>query len=89
MNKDVTTLGNKEIIYSNTPEIWADNDAHIKQYNGHTINITGDDSLLQNNLAAERSVKKVKTTVTTPDKKTEKKPGFFKRLFGKKNLNTK
>lgn len=85
-NADVTpTIGTKRIVYSTTSEIWLDNASHIKQFNGHIINITGNDSLLQNNLAAERRVKKVKATVSDSSKKTEKKPGFFKRLFGKKN----
>src|SRR5215831_10611383 len=35
------TLGNKEIIYSPTPEVWLQNDTHVKQYNGHVINIAG------------------------------------------------
>ena len=85
MNKDSVTLGSKETIYSTTPDIWTNNEAHIKQYNGHTINITGNDSLSQNDLAAERKAKKVKASATNSEKKSEKKPGFFKRLFGKKN----
>ncbi|MEO8712399.1 MAG: hypothetical protein ABI405_09770 [Parafilimonas sp.] len=85
MNKDSTTLGSKEIIYSTSPGVWADNDAHIQQYNGHIINITGNDSLSQNDLAAERKAKKIKAAATKSEKKSEKKPGFFKRLFGKKN----
>jgi hypothetical protein len=85
MNKDSATLGSKEIIYSTTPDIWTDNETHIKQYNGHAINITGNDSLSQNDLAAERKAKKVKVSATNSEKKSEKKPGFFKRLFGKKN----
>ena len=82
-----TTLGNKEIIYSPTPAIWLQNDAHIKQYNAHIINISGVDTGLSNQeLVAERKAKKVRiATNTQATKEPEKKPGFFKRLFGKKN----
>jgi len=84
---DPAILGNKEIIYSPTPEIWLQNDAHVKQYNAHVINIAGiDTDLSSQQLVADRKTKKVriaKDTQTT--KEPEKKPGFFKRLFGKKN----
>jgi hypothetical protein len=86
-NADVTsTLGTKRIIYSTMPEIWRDNSAHIQQYNGHVINImTNDTSVSVEDLAAERKFKKSKTIVTNTTKPSEKKPGFFKRLFGQKN----
>jgi hypothetical protein len=86
-NADVTsTLGTKRIIYSTTPEIWRDNSAHIQQYNGHLINIiAGDTSVSSEDLAAERKSKRPKATVTNAIKPAEKKPGFFKRLFGQKN----
>lgn len=85
-NKDPSTLGAKQIIYSTTPDIWKDNAIHIKQYNGQAINVTGyDSSLSQADLAADRKIKKTKATVTNTDSGKEKKPGFFKRLFGKKN----
>jgi hypothetical protein len=86
-NADVTsTLGTKRIIYSTTPEIWRDNSAHIQQYNGHAINImTNDTTVSGEDLAADRKLKKPKTTGTNAVKPSEKKPGFFKRLFGQKN----
>jgi hypothetical protein len=86
-NKEPAILGSKQIIYSTTPYIWKDNKAHVSQYKGQVINITGNDSsLVQNYLVAERKIKKViQPLVTEQDKKPEKKPGFFKRLFGQKN----
>lgn len=76
--------GAKEILYSLTPEIWVNNPSHVQQYKAQTIDISGYDSTLsQKDLVAERKIKKVVTPVE--DKEPEKKPGFFKRLFGKKN----
>lgn len=76
--------GSKETLYSTTHEIWVNNPAHIQQYKAQTIDITGRDSTLsQKDIVAERKTKKV--TAPVEDKEPEKKPGFFKRLFGKKN----
>ncbi|HEX5151354.1 MAG TPA: hypothetical protein VFW07_07890 [Parafilimonas sp.] len=81
------TLGNKEIIYSPTPAIWLQNDDHVKQYNAHVIHIAGIDTGLSNKeLVAERKAKKVRMAANMETtKEPEKKPGFFKRLFGKKD----
>jgi hypothetical protein len=83
--------GPQQTIYSTTPDILANNAQHLRQYNGTVMNITGNyaDSI-NGELVAERKIKKVKATpaITASsgeEKKTEKKPGFFKRLFGKKN----
>jgi len=80
-------LGNKEIIYSPTPAIWLQNDAHVKQYNAHVISIEGVDTGISNQqLVADRKTKKGRiATNAETSKEPEKKPGFFKRLFGKKN----
>lgn len=80
-------LGNKEIIYSPTPDVWLQNDAHVKQYNARVVNIAGvDTGLSDEESVAERKTKKVRiATNTETTKEPEKKPGFFKRLFGKKN----
>jgi len=85
--EESVTLGNKEIIYSPTPEVWLQNDEHIKRYNAHVINIAGIDTGLSNQeLVAERKAKKTRIATNTEQaKEPEKKPGFFKRLFGKKN----
>lgn len=85
-NKEPAIPGGKQVIYSTTPEIWEENAEHLKQYNGHVMNITGNDSNTSNEtLVAERKTKKAKAPVTNTNEKPEKKPGFFKRLFGKKN----
>ncbi|HEY2728199.1 MAG TPA: hypothetical protein VGI61_13570 [Parafilimonas sp.] len=83
-NKEPATLGTKRIIYSNSPAVWKDNAQHVSEFNGEVINITDNDSSLQTNLAADRKIKKAKAPVMNVPK-PEKKPGFFKRLFGKKN----
>ena len=81
------TLGDKETIYSTTHEIWMQNNEHIKQFNAHLIDIAGMDTAVSNqDLVAERKAKKIRiVTDTETSKEPEKKPGFFKRLFGKKN----
>ena len=81
------TLGAKEIVYSNSPDIYTQNSTHLQQFNGRPVNITGTDTGTANQgLAAERKAKKVNTTNNAQTtKEAEKKPGFFKRLFGKKN----
>jgi hypothetical protein len=84
-NKEPATLGVKRIIYSTSADVWKDNAQHVSEFNGQVINITGNDSnSLQNNSVAERKIKKQKAPVMNVPK-PEKKPGFFKRLFGKKN----
>ena len=86
-NTEPGTLGSKQIIYSTTPAIWLENKEHLSQYKGQLFNVVDNDSsLAQNNSAAERKIKKVmQPPVTEQQKKPEKKPGFFQRLFGKKN----
>jgi hypothetical protein len=85
-DKEPATLGNKQIIYSPTPNVWVNNNEHLQQYNGRLISIENSDSSnTQEDMVADRKIKKAKPVVTTTAKEPEKKPGFFKRLFGKKN----
>ena len=83
--KDITTdpatLGAKHVIYSET-EPWQNNDADVKQYNGKIYSITDEDTTTQDIVSDKKIIKKI--TTAEPATK-EKKPGFFKRLFGKKN----
>jgi hypothetical protein len=83
------TLGSKQIIYNPTFNVWEKNNEHVQQYDGHIINISVvDTSDLKQSLVAERKIKKINTSgsaAVTTAKEPEKKPGFFKRLFGKKN----
>ena len=80
-------LGAKEIIHSSTADIYVQNSLHLQQFNGSVININGTDTGTgKPGLAAERKVKKANNTNNVQSaKEAEKKPGFFKRLFGKKN----
>lgn len=83
--KEPATLGTKRILHSNQHSIWLNNAEHIQQFNGRAVNVLASDTTASNQaLVAERKIKK--TVTTQPQKKEpEKKPGFFKRLFGKKN----
>jgi hypothetical protein len=85
--KEPGTLGTKRILHSKQHSIWLNNAEHIQQYNGRAVNVLASDTTASNQaLAAERKIKKAAST-TTQKKEPEKKPGFFKRLFGKKNKN--
>lgn len=83
--KEPATLGTKRILHSNQHSIWLNNAEHIQQFNGRAVNVLASDTTASNQaLVAERKIKKTVTT-QPPKKEPEKKPGFFKRLFGKKN----
>jgi hypothetical protein len=84
-NAEPATLGNKQILYSDTHAIWDSNEEHLKQYNGHAINIIYSDTVsVTQDEVTDRKTKKIKS-VTADTKQPEKKPGFFQRLFGKKH----
>ncbi|MFT4153736.1 hypothetical protein [Parafilimonas sp.] len=83
--KEPATLGNKQVLHSESHAIWLNNAQHVQQYNGHIINVLASDTaVLNQGLAAERKVKRT-VNPAPQNKEPEKKPGFFKRLFGKKN----
>ncbi len=85
-NAEPATLGNKQILYSNTHAIWDSNEEHLKQYNGHIINIVDADTVVVNqDEVADRKIKKIKAASTNNSKQPAKKAGFFQRLFGKKH----
>lgn len=83
-DKEPATLGAKQILHSQSPNIWLNNTQHLQQYNGQAINILINDTALRQDFVAERKLKKT-TPAVTQKNEPEKKPGFFKRLFGKKN----
>lgn len=84
-NAEPATLGNKQILYSDTHAIWNSNEEHLKQYNGHAINIVYSDTVtVKDDKITDRKTKKIKS-VTADNKQPEKKQGFFQRLFGKKH----
>jgi len=87
-----TTLGKREIIYSKVTNPWDSNDVHIKRYSGYLLDLPSIDSnTAQAIVVSERkpATKGKSVTASTADNsqnnKAEKKPGFFKRLFGKKH----
>ena len=84
LDKDPATLGSREVIYSNSMQPWDSNETHIKLYNGHLFSVADEDTTaLSSKISDKKTIKKAKPV--TESTKKEKKPGFFKRLFGKKN----
>lgn len=85
METEPATLGNKQIIYSNTREILDSNESHRRLYGGDLLNIlSADSSLSQDDVVTERKLPRKPKPVAAVSKRAEKRPGFFKRLFGKK-----
>ena len=82
-NTEAATLGGKQIINSDNEQPWNINEIHRKQYNGTLISVADADSIAQPDVVSDKKIitKKPKLNVEEPPKK-EKKPGFFKRLFG-------
>jgi hypothetical protein len=85
LNKDPATLGTREIIYSDSQQPWNNNAADIKQYNGKLFNVAEEDTTTQTAKVSDKKIIKKPKPVAADENKKEKKPGFFKRLFGKKD----
>ena len=82
------TLGKKQIIYSSIATPWDSNEVHRNRYGGTLVDIASVDSSLSHQIlvADRKSPKKASPVVSTKTTHAaEKKPGFFKRLFGKKH----
>ena len=79
------TLGSKQIIYSTSAQPWDSNEVHRKLYNGSLINVAEADTSLQTNTVSDKKIIKKAKPVEQPKKTEQKKPGFFKRLFGRKH----
>lgn len=85
-NKEPATLGNKQIIYSDSPQPWNLNQLHRKEYNGTLLAMSeADTSTQQDDAVSDKKIIKKVKPVVQPKKEEEKKPGFFKRIFGKKH----
>ncbi len=86
LGKDPATIGSREVIYSDSQQPWTHNAADIKQYNGKLFGVADEDTTAQLQTEAVSDKKIIKKAKPVADEsKKEKKPGFFKRLFGKKN----
>lgn len=84
LSKDPATLGSREVIYSNSPQPWDSNASDLKKYNGKLFSVADEDTTAQTDIVSDKKIiKKPKQVIEEP--KEEKKPGFFKRLFGKKH----
>ncbi len=100
-DKEPATLGEKIIVYSVDNNVYKDNAAHRKSYNGRLYNITGADTAFAS-AAPEVTERKVqrKTVVVKPEQDEEKpmpeevrqKKGlkkFLDKIFGKHNKISK
>ena len=78
-----SALGGKQIIHSDNEQPWKINEIHRKQYNGTLISIADADTVTQTDVITDKKIviKKPKINVEEVPKE-EKKPGFFRRLFG-------
>ena len=90
MDSEPATLGKKQIIYSRIANPWDSNAVHINRYGGILLDVPDVDSnAVRDIVVAERKstvkTKPAASSSTGNDNKAGKKPGFFKRLFGKKH----
>ncbi len=90
--KDPGTLGEKVIIYSDNNDVYKDNLAHRKKYNGRLYNIVNSDIALTPAApeVTERKVVKKSSTAEVKPKPDEDKPKkglkkFLNKIFGKHN----
>ncbi len=88
-NKEPATLGEKIIVYSADNNVYKDNAAHRRLYNGRLYNIRNSDTSLAS-AAPEVSERKVqKRTGVKPEQEEEKVvrglKKFLNKIFGKKN----
>jgi hypothetical protein len=84
-------VGKREIVYNTTGEVWKDNEAHRRLYNGTALNIINDESLKAPAPAAKKmTAKNTSKSINEPEKKERKRPikRFFQKLFGKKKPDT-
>ena len=82
---DPATLGSRQIIYSDSPQPWDSNQAHIRLYNGKLFNVKDQDTAGQTSIISNKKI--IKKAKQAEGSEPEKKPGFFKRLFGGKKHN--
>jgi len=77
-------LGDKQVLYSNTDPVWANNESDRAQYNGQLYNVVNELSL--KHAETDAKVTKAKPSGTQPQKE-RKRPikKFFEKIFGKKN----
>ena len=85
--KDPATLGTKQVFYSDSPQPWINNDEQVKQFNGKVYNLPEEDTSMQIDVVSNKKIAVKKISVASDSPKTEKKPGFFKRLFGGRKKN--
>jgi hypothetical protein len=91
-DKDPATLGNKEIIYSTSPQVYKENEAHRKKYSGSLFSIANIEGSVNevDTVASERARKatshKMSVKRTSEKDKPAKKPlkDFFRKIFGKR-----
>ena len=83
-DKEPQTLGEKIIVYSDSFDVYKDNEAHRKLYNGTLYNIaTADTSVAVGPEATERKVKKTVQEPTDDDEPIKGLKKFLNKIFGK------
>jgi hypothetical protein len=92
-NKEPATLGNHETIYSTSAQVYKENEAHRKKYNGRLFLLASVEGRVNevDSGAAERAVirpgyhRKTAAKRSIGKNKPAKKPlkDFFKKIFGK------
>lgn len=89
INEDAIILGKKEKIYSKTPEVWKENETHLKMYEGKPYMLISDEDKKYASAVDEVSDKRTVTKKGTSNKRTKqpKKKGvrdFINKVLGRK-----
>ena len=89
---DQSLLGKSEKVYSKTQEVWKENEAHLKMYEGKIYTLVneqdknvapGTEEVSDKRLASSGGGGAARKSGAAPKKKGLK--GFFNRVFGKKD----
>jgi hypothetical protein len=88
---DPKSLGRKEKIYSESAEVWKENESHLKMYEGKVYSIiTAEDRnfvAVVDEVTDKKTVNKTAIPIRKPSPQPKKKglKGFFNKVFGKRD----
>ena len=88
--KETKALGKREVIYSETPQVWRSNMQHLKSYNGNSFAIAGygaANELMAEDVVSEKKVVRSGPVVRKGSSQKKEKKGigkFIDNIFGKK-----
>jgi hypothetical protein len=84
--QEIATLGDKQVLYSDTRDIWRQNELHRQQFHGSILNIVpaeNEADRVQDDVKERKQ--EVKAPVTkAPEKKKTAVGRFLQKIFGKK-----